>query len=565
MRAVASRALWRKALALALVAAVVAALCVTPVGAAEQFHEEEPTVLELIADGTTTTYKLPDSTVMLTGTNFKSYLFPTKRAAPRAFLVLCYSPWCPHCKSLLPHFLNASAQLDLTDLPHSSFAVVDVQKYREAAEYFQVEQYPTLLYTTGKGNQWHRYEGSHTQQSFMQFSAYLQRALETGSFSEDVSDVAHFAKVEAASGSSRVPCYIYVPASSPSTPENQRTSRWSNAIDTAASVSNIRFAVIYERAQPADWAAQGHEQYNQVVSKARECVAAGKASGPDGEVLLTVSDRYRTPQCFSGPWTEKRAVSRRWANTHEDGEAEPAQAMSTSLEIFLALHGFHAVEDASTAIFDTLAHYPQNYLGVVMTNHSIDDTDTNYVPVLREIVQTTNAAVSEQYGDMTIEEEMAIPRVSWTYNDVVEFEVWRSRYDIELDQLPAVVIIDTKRDRFYKMRTRVPEFEAIKLDTPWKIGGEQHRLIEQFAKDVLADKYKAQKLSVAGAVAEYLSHFRGFSYLYQLVGYEDFVFDIVVMTTCFFLFLLFLAIVVEPLMERRDARAKLKAAKVKTD
>ncbi|KAG5491007.1 hypothetical protein JIQ42_00895 [Leishmania sp. Namibia] len=547
-----------------------AALCLSHAWAAEDVNEDGAKVLELVSEGFTATYKLPDSMIVLNNANFESYLFPSRRATPRAFLVLCYSPWCPHCKSLLPQFLNASMQLDLMGVPHSNFAVADVQKNTAVSDYFQVERFPTLLYTTGKGKQWHVYEGGNTQEGFMQFSAYLQHAVVTGSFSEDVTDVARFNEVEERSGTTRVPCYVYVPATSTSAPENQHTSRWSHAVDGAASVSNIRFAVIYEKAQTEGWADHASKKYKEVVGKAKACVAAGKASGPGGEALVVFSDRFRAPRCYSRPWLEERRAAK--SPKLSTGQAAAATAaadtmtISKSLENFLALNGFHAVEDASSAMFATLAHYPKNYLGVLMTDRPIDGKDMEFVPVLREIAQAANDALEKKYGsDLSVEEEMRIPRVSWSHIDVVEYEVWRSRYDVQMDQLPAVVIIDTKRDRFFKMQTHVPRFEAIKMDTPWKVGGEQQQLIAQFAQDVLADVYKAQKLSVAGAVAEYLSHYPGFAFLYEAVNYEDFVFDAVVMALSFFSFLLFLAIVMEPLMERRGARSNVKLHKAKLD
>ncbi|KAK7198167.1 Thioredoxin [Novymonas esmeraldas] len=565
MAPTALRSPWRAVLVAVLLLAA-ATLCVSCAWAAEDVTEDAPEVLELISEGSTKTFKLPPSMVVLTNANFQSYLFPSERATPRAFFVLAYSPWCPHCKALLPQFLNASAQLDLLKMPHSAFAVADVQKNVAITEYFQVERFPTIFYTTGKGKQWHLYEGANTQQSFMQFSAYLQRALESGSFSEDVTDTARFDYVEAASGTSRVPCYVYVPATSSSTPATQRTAQWSHAVDGAASVSNIRFAVIYEAAQAEGWEERASAGYKKVVESGKACVAAGKASGPDGEVLVVFTDRHRTPQCYAGVWLETRKMMTKAAAAKAGAASAEAVTMSTSLEIFLALHGFHAVEDASSAMFATLAHYPKNYLGVIMTGHPIGASDTDYVPVLREIARAANDALDQEYGsDLSIEEKMRIPRVSWSYIDVEEYEVWRSRYDVEVDQLPTVMIIDTKRNRFFKMRTRVPRFEAIKMDTPWRVGGEQHQLIEQFAKDVLADVYKAQKLSAAGAVAEFLSHYPGFAFIYELLDYEDFVFDIVVMALSFFSFLLFLAIVIEPLMEWHDARSKRLAPKVKTD
>jgi thiol-disulfide isomerase/thioredoxin len=544
---------------LALLCLLVAApLCVCTKASADAEGTKEK--LELFSEGSSTFYTLPDSMITLSDNTFEGYLFPQKSTTPRAFLAVFYSPWCPHCKSLLPGFINASHQLDLLDIPHSSFAVCDVQANRRVLEYFHVEHFPMIVYTTGKGKQWHKYDGIHTQEAFMQFSAYLQRAVSKGSFSEDVTDVARFDEVAAASGSLRVPCYIYVPRSSPSHPENQRTAAWSQAVDGAASISNIRFSVMYEATQTEDWAEHASSDYKAVVTAAQACAAAGKANGPDGEALVVHSDRYRTPKCYAGPWVEQR----------KDAPGEAASyAMSTSLEYFLALHGFHAVEDASASMFDTLAHMPKNYLGVILSPDPIDTSDEKFVPVLREITQAENEVLEQRCGgDISVEDEIKAPRVSWAFMDAVTYGVWRSHYAVEVEELPAVLIIDTKRDRFYKMRTRVPRFEAIKLDTPWQIGGEQHQLIAQFARDVLADVYRAEKLSLAGRFAEFLSHYPGFSLMYEMLNYEDFVFDVVVMVLSFFCFLMFIAIVAEPLSNRyveRQKQQQPQQPKVKTD
>lgn len=516
--------------------------------------------LELFSEGSSTVYTLPASMITMDDATFEGYLFPKTRTTPRAFLAVFYSPWCPHCKSLLPDFINASQQLDRLGIPHSIFAVCDVQSNRKVLEYFKVNKFPLIIYTTGKGRQWHTYEGANTQASFMQFSAYLQRALEMGSFSEDVTDVARFNEVEAmASGGLRVPCYIYVPRTSPSRPENQREAPWSQAIDGAASVSNIRFSVIYEATQAEDWAEHASADYRAIVEAAKACVAAGKANGPDGEELVVATDRYRTPKCFAGTWVERQS---------KDAPGNATLAISTTLEHFLALHGFHAVEDASASMFDTLVRLPRNYIGVVMSPDPIDAKDEKFVPVLREITQAENEALERQHGgDITTEAEINAPRVSWAFIDAGSYGVWRSHYAVEMTDLPAIVIIDTKRDRFFKMRTRVPRFEEIKLDTPWQIGGEQHQLIQQFARDVLAGVYKAEKLSLAGWVAETFSQYPGFSLIYEMLNYEDFVFDAVIMVLGFFSFLMFLAIVVEPLLEKYEEckKQQQQQPKVKTD
>lgn len=523
----------------------------------------EKTVVSLVGQGSTMNVELPDSITVLTETNFNAYVFPKKSNRRRAWFILCYSPWCSHCRMMIPQFINASIQLEAGSISHSSFGMVDITKNLGLVNRFEVQQYPTLLYTTGKGQQWHEFRGGHSQDIFMQFAAYLQHAVDTGSFSEDVTDVDRFSQVEAQRNSSRVPCYIYVPAGSHSRPGNQNTSIWSQVIDGAASTSNIFFAVIYEAEQAANWEEAASPAYKAVVAAAKRCIAAQQTHGPDGEVLIVATDRFRDLQCYGGEWVEPAKEAAAGLSGSTDAGSSGA-VTSHQMELYLSVRGFHAVEEVSSTMFSTLAVQEANYLGLLIVNGSVSEKDQGFLHVLQTVTQEWNAAI-EVAGPMSVEAELRMPRVSWAYADCTLQDSWMPRFRIQESDLPAVLLVDTRRERFFKMKTRVPRFEVVKKQLPWHIGGEQQQLISQFMKDVMSGVYGAEKSSYAGNVAEFLSHYPGFEKLYELLNYEDFAFVIVCFALGFFTFLLVIGLAVEPLMEWQTERKRKAMEKQKKD
>lgn len=491
--------------------------------------------------------EIPPSVDQLNDRNFDAYVFP-KNKPHRPYFIILYAPWCFHCRTILPQFLNASTLLDseMRDYPHARFAIVNAQDNRELSSRFKVEHYPTLVYTTGKENNWYTFDGGYTMDSFAQFSVYLQRAVDSGSFADDVTDVQRFAAVEREGEGHRVPFYVFVPAGSADTPETQREAAWNVAVDAAASIGNVRFGVIYERAMSPNWRDESVGSYAQVVETATRCLNEGKNSGPGGEVMVLMSDRFRSPQCYSGPWLDTVMPAK--------GKGEPRVDIHPLLEQYLILNGFRAVEELNSQLFAALSQQEQNYLGLIVVDGDIRQDDVTILPAIREIVRDATEELAAQ--QLSAEEEMAAPKVSWAYIDGQEYLMWRQRFRVDQNELPAVVLIDTKRERLFRTRKNLPLFEAIKRDTPWSPNGQQRQLLQQFSKDVLAGEYRAEKLTSVGYLAEYVSKLPGMNRVYKLVGYEDILLLVIAFIGSFFTFLLFLGCVVEPVMEKREAAKK---------
>lgn len=494
---------------------------------------------------------LPAS-VPLLDEDFDARVFPTE-GPQEPWMIFFYAPWCRACKSMMPLFLNASEELEASSgsAGHAHFAVVNTETSRRLGDAFQIERFPTIVYTTGRGPEyWYRYDGGYTAEAFGLFAKGLMKASLTGSYAADVSAPAAFAAEKAALAGQRVPFYVFVPKGSSSTPENQKDAAWNSVINSAASVGNVQFAVIYEAHIDE---ASTDADYVFTITAARACVKAGRAKGPAGEVLLSVSDRYRTPQCFQGAWMR--------SNKERKNKAKRLnKEMSAELDAYITINGYRALEELNPGMFASFEEQPKHYLGLIMVNGSLDATDTGVVTVIRDMAQDMNERVASL--NLPIEEELKLPRVSWAYVDVGRYPHWLMRFRIQPKETPVYMIVDARRDRMFRLRTRVPAFEAIKEAYPWKVHGEQQTLLEKFTEDVLADVYYGEKVGLLPKIAEYLSHIRGFAWLYRTLRYEDMLFVVMVGALSFFTFLIILAVVVEPIMERYDAA---QAKKRKTD
>ncbi|CCW64855.1 unnamed protein product [Phytomonas sp. EM1] len=509
-------------------------------------------------------FTIPDVVTTLNDTNFDDHVFPSRLhstnsdlvrgpGSAQAWLILIYSPWCDLCKGMIPHFLNASLLLAQEESQterhegkgarrrHARMGLLDAYANLELRHRLRVLYYPTLLYTTGRPSHWEEYQGDHTTNGFYDFARALQRSVERGGFAEDLTSVARFHEA-ATEGGGRVAFYVFVPADSPGGQGNSDGSDWAAAIEGVVSLANTRFGVIFEREMAADWRAAGGAAYVEVVEMAKACKVAGKGNGPAGEVLVSVSDRFRRPRCYAGSWLDPPVTPN-----------APPQT-SAQLKQYLVVNGFRAVEELSSSLLTTLETQKRSLLGLVFTDGGLHPNDTNYLPVLREIVQKGNAALDAR--NLTLEEELNTLRVVWAQTDGAIYDHWRTRYQVEAKEMPAFLIVDPLRARMFRVRTRVPELEAMKLQTPWEVGGVQQRMLEQFIEEVVAGKYYGEKLSLAATLAEWLTHVPGLEWVYSLVSYDDYGFLILLFSVGFLIFLLLIALVVEPLATQYLERKK---------
>ncbi|XP_038606569.1 protein disulfide-isomerase A5 [Tachyglossus aculeatus] len=110
----------------------------------------------------------PGSVVHLAGTDFRESLKKRKHA-----LVMFYAPWCPHCKSAIPHF-TAAADL-FKDDRKIAYAAVDCAKEQnqDLCKQEGVDGYPTFnYYNYGKFAE--KYNGERVESDFAAFIRSLR-------------------------------------------------------------------------------------------------------------------------------------------------------------------------------------------------------------------------------------------------------------------------------------------------------------------------------------------------------------------------------------------------------
>ncbi|AAZ11217.1 disulfide isomerase, putative [Trypanosoma brucei brucei TREU927] len=528
-----------------------------------------------------------DTIPLLNDDTFDSYVFSKgsndKEGRKRGpWLIFFFAPWCGHCKAALPKYADANLQLAKLGVQHARFATVNAVKSPELALRFRVKVYPTLIYTTGKAENWHVYRGALTPETLMKFATQLHLAGTVGSFADLTSSPDEFVRAHRQDMGRRVPMYVYLPptgsrsANAPHQREelvpgqhgvgegegqqgvqannsksiheekhmqkqdrlsDAREARWNVAVDAAASMEKIRFGVIYGDDVPSAWAETGITPYIAVLEAAQRC----KGSGPDGALVLVDSDAYKQPQCYEGPWFEESVNI-----PQKSGAESVTPLLHPSFIAFFMLNGLHAVERASSSLLSAVTTTNHHYLGLLITNGPITQTDTNMLPALREVVQERNEA--RRAVAVGLEPQR---RVSLAYVDGRTHEAWRTQYKVKLEELPAFVVVDPRRNKVYRLRRHTPHFEVIKFFLPWPRGGEQQSVIVSFIADVERGVAVGEKMTFVGEVAEHLLRLPGVEFLYEVLEFEDSLLVVVVLALFVFAIVLLIVLVVEPVFERR--------------
>nr|CCC47853.1 putative disulfide isomerase, fragment [Trypanosoma vivax Y486] len=468
----------------------------------------------------------------------------------KPWLIIFFAAWCGHCRVVLPQFVNASRLLSQNGIPHASFGMVDAVKSRELVARFKIRSYPTLLYTTGKGNNCHVFQGSRNFERFVSFSIHLQKAADTGSFAEVVSDPERFLSAQKRWRDSRVPMYIYLPPKSSGT--SSVLSVWNVAVDAASSMENIRFGIVHGDAIPSDWKSSRVPSYIAVVKAAMQC----RGRGPDGALLIVDSDAYTKPHCYEGPWFEGDVET----NIDKINDINDSiLTLHPLIDRFFTLNGFRAVEEASPTLFFALRRIKNQLLGVLVTNGPISPTDNNMLPVLREVVRKRNEAASATPSSrLRIIHSCHLGHPSGcitaqsivTYVDGSTQVAWREHYKLKLDELPTFIVIDAHLEKVYKMGTHALHFETIKHTLPWRLGGQQQAVIETFIESVERGEVSGERMTIAGKISDWLLPLPGMDYVHTVLGFEDSLFVLVVLSLAFFVIVLVVVFVVDPLVTR---------------
>jgi protein disulfide-isomerase-like protein len=104
----------------------------------------------------------PNEVNQLTDATFPAFV----KANPKV-LVMFYAPWCGHCKSAKPHFIDAAAELKAQASEFGVFAAVDCTVEKKVCGQHSVKGYPTILYF--KNGKTSTFGGARTKSGFVDF------------------------------------------------------------------------------------------------------------------------------------------------------------------------------------------------------------------------------------------------------------------------------------------------------------------------------------------------------------------------------------------------------------
>eukprot|EP00455_Lapot_gusevi_P049416 TRINITY_DN6_c0_g2_i1.p1 TRINITY_DN6_c0_g2~~TRINITY_DN6_c0_g2_i1.p1 ORF type:complete len:356 (+),score=167.06 TRINITY_DN6_c0_g2_i1:49-1116(+) len=107
--------------------------------------------------------KAPTAVTVLTPSNFDAIVKDTTKDV----LVEFYAPWCGHCKRLAPDYEKAAQALDGES--HVVVASLDADKYREVAQDYGIQGYPTLKWFPKDNKAGEEYTGGRTPEDFVNF------------------------------------------------------------------------------------------------------------------------------------------------------------------------------------------------------------------------------------------------------------------------------------------------------------------------------------------------------------------------------------------------------------
>eukprot|EP00796_Vickermania_ingenoplastis_P005523 gene5523-3983_t len=472
---------------------------------------------------------LPRGVVYLSDSNFYDNVFPDTQSR-EPWIIIFHSPGCSHCKRLIPQLLNASHAL--SNIPHAKIGLIN-SKTGELTKRYNIRQYPDVYYTTGrtynKGKPLLlKYCDANTPFALMSFSIRLLAAQGNTSIAEDVTDPRRF--VELAEKPNKPAFFVFRPMSS-------RGEDWVNIIDSVMSLGKADFFVIDESNLPST--ANMSVTYQRITTIAHKCMHQRSSVGPNDIVLVSSSDRFLSPWCYSGLWNSEIST----------------ELVHPTLKRFFMQNSRKAVEHFDARLFFSLEEETGNYLGIVVVSDSESGAgEAQIVPTLRSMVQSSNEKL--RAASTSLSAEMNAPRIIWTFVEATSNAEWLRGYGVDVTNLPEVVVIDIARNRFFRTRKLMPEFEAVKKATPWIPDGPQSQLLASFSDRIVAGQYRAEKLTTMGYAAEYLSSIPGLEYFYSVVGFDDSLFVVGVGA----LIMCFLAVIVLSCVPESGYRVMLRAS-----
>lgn len=522
--------------------------------------------------------------------NFDSQVFPENVpfSAQKSFFIFFYAPWCGHCKKTKPLFYDASKHLQASQWKDTSakFALVDATVHKTLAKRFNVKSFPTFFYSVN--GRAYSYEGGRSVNEFVQIAVYVERGRQLGSFADDVTTPERFDAVDVeAPGRSAFITYIpkdstpmdlkkgylyssglppsaYDGLSDEEVKDKEKKERelalpflWRLAVESSISLGKTRFGVIYESRLPNSVSGD-HGLFSRVVEMARRCQAGTK--GPNGEVMVLVSDAHKKPLCYFGPWVLVE-LQRNGAVSPFVPQGVARVNIHKDLRDWIDRNSFLAVEEITAETYSLMARRP-GLMMVLVTEGPLPKTDTSMLPMIREIVQERNAVRISADESLKSNVEIidqsganAAPKIDFVFGqlDGLLFHEWCKEHGVT--SFPALVAVAPMKELAYHIPAELNEYWESRLQFPWAVGGVQHRDIKRFMAMIERNEVVPHRVSTIGKIAETLLKVPFAVRLHELLGSDDTSFLAVVFVVFFTIFVLALALRPDSSSRKQEADA----------
>ena len=354
--------------------------------------------------------------------NFDQLVFPSGPDS-KPYIVLFFAPWCPHCKAFKPQFENISREVREA---HSdvTFAMVDATTSKMLARRYKVLGFPSLIYTIrGEGHTYHgrrtpvelreflqRLSAAHSQRSF---ATLVQTPLELRAFSERVKALERVA-------------FLFYVGTKLLDARTRAIQRANDLIDSTVSYGSSEYGILVGEGSIRETPAMHHLAVASAVGQRRV--------GPDGEVLLLMTDAFAGPVVFSG-----------WNGT--------ASELATSVDCFVRNHCDPAVSELTPQSFASLAQ--RGLLGIAITDGA---ANAAVKTTLRQVAQQRN---SELIHDYAVEDESCVAsdssqrrhttdRVVFCTMEASMFSEWVQRLGYTSKDLPTFLCFNALHEAIFR-------------------------------------------------------------------------------------------------------------------